>query len=359
MSKTIKKWQDLYQKNANCMTELLRTSNGELTKEQVLELLTWAGESDINMEEYLHELTLRKPSIYAVDFDGTLFIGAEFPQIGRPNHELISFLKERKEEGDKLILWTCRSGHYLKTAVKNANLQGLYFDAVNENLTENIEEYGNNCRKVYADFYIDDKNMPFNTSDISQNIDTLIGMLYKWNEQFNVQERKALYAAMVSLQKEKYKENKRIFKDLTYRKDVEYGDYPTLEEIVRDYEELISVVENVLTVEGLLELERETSLTLEVNGTELETFISDGGTNEDITSIRYEAYGCLGYIYLKIKDGFIDAIYTDVWSNKWNQMLVEDSSIANLKTNYERYVELAEERWLENKNGTQCQKEGE
>ena len=158
MSKTIKKWQALYHENESTMSELLRTSKNELTKEQVKELLSWAGENDVYTEDYISGLVLRKPVIIAVDFDGTLFVGAEYPLIGTPNYALIQFLKERKEEGDKIILWTCRSGHYLKTAVKNANQHGLYFDAINENIPENIEEYGNNCRKVYADFYIDDHN---------------------------------------------------------------------------------------------------------------------------------------------------------------------------------------------------------
>lgn len=35
---------------------------------------------------------------------------------------------------------------------------GLDFDAVNDNLPAHIEKYGNNCRKVYADVYIDDHN---------------------------------------------------------------------------------------------------------------------------------------------------------------------------------------------------------
>ena len=34
---------------------------------------------------------------------------------------------------------------------------GLKFDAVNENLPEMIEWHGNDCRKIFADVYIDDK----------------------------------------------------------------------------------------------------------------------------------------------------------------------------------------------------------
>ena len=35
---------------------------------------------------------------------------------------------------------------------------GLGFDAHNENLPELIEKYGNDCRKIGADYYCDDKN---------------------------------------------------------------------------------------------------------------------------------------------------------------------------------------------------------
>lgn len=60
--------------------------------------------------------------------------------------------------GDKLILWTCREGALLDEAVLWCLNRGLKFDAVNDNLPEDIEKYGNNCRKVNADVYLDDKN---------------------------------------------------------------------------------------------------------------------------------------------------------------------------------------------------------
>ena len=96
--------------------------------------------------------------IYAIDFDGTLCIN-EYPNIGQPIYKTIIFCKERKAEGHKLILWTCRSGKYLDEAVAWCKVQGLIFDAVNENLPEMIELFNNDCRKVFADRYIDDKNL--------------------------------------------------------------------------------------------------------------------------------------------------------------------------------------------------------
>lgn len=98
---------------------------------------------------------------YAVDFDGTLNFAGSYPELGEPNRELIQFLKERRQEGDKVILWTCREGSLLKSAVKFCKNYGLEFDAVNDNLRENTEYFGSNSRKVYADYYIDDKNRGF------------------------------------------------------------------------------------------------------------------------------------------------------------------------------------------------------
>ena len=94
--------------------------------------------------------------VFGVDFDGTLSFG-QWPGCGPANDGLINFLKRRKESGDKLILWTCREGDDLETAVKWCQEQGICFDAINENLPAVIEKYGCNSRKISCDFYIDDK----------------------------------------------------------------------------------------------------------------------------------------------------------------------------------------------------------
>ena len=96
--------------------------------------------------------------IYAVDFDGTLCRNA-WPEIGEPNLELIRFLKQAKTNGAELILWTMREGETLNQAVEWCRQYGLEFDAVNDNMEQLKAAYGNNPRKVYADYYIDDHNM--------------------------------------------------------------------------------------------------------------------------------------------------------------------------------------------------------
>ncbi len=99
----------------------------------------------------------RKYTIYAIDFDGTL-CESIWPEIGEPNMALIEHLKKRRRQGNKIILWTCRVGERLQEAVDWCKGYGLEFDAVNENLPEMIEKYGNDSRKIFADCYFEDKS---------------------------------------------------------------------------------------------------------------------------------------------------------------------------------------------------------
>ena len=47
--------------------------------------------------------------VLGIDFDGTLSFG-KWPECGPANVGLLDFMKKRKADGDKLILWTCREG---------------------------------------------------------------------------------------------------------------------------------------------------------------------------------------------------------------------------------------------------------
>lgn len=96
--------------------------------------------------------------VIAVDFDMTL-AKTDFPTILKPNDSLIRLLKNQQRLGNKVILWTCRCGKDLEAAVEWCKEQGLIFDAINDNVPEAIERFGDNSRKIYADYYIDDKNV--------------------------------------------------------------------------------------------------------------------------------------------------------------------------------------------------------
>lgn len=107
-----------------------------------------------------------KYDIIAVDFDGTLCFD-EFPGVDKIDGYAVEVLKQYRERGGKLILWTCRHDKPLDDAVEALKKLGLEFDAVNENDPEHVREWRrttgdtNFSPKIYADLYIDDKAMKF------------------------------------------------------------------------------------------------------------------------------------------------------------------------------------------------------
>lgn len=94
--------------------------------------------------------------IIAVDFDGCLAEIAPYPNIGPAISQTIAALKAEQAAGALVILWSCRHGEPLNTAVEWCAAQGIHFDAVNENLPHMIELYGE-TRKIGATEYWDDK----------------------------------------------------------------------------------------------------------------------------------------------------------------------------------------------------------
>ena len=95
--------------------------------------------------------------IIAVDFDGTI-VEHQYPEIGPEMLFAFNTLRELQNKGHRLILWTYRDGEYLDAAVNYCLNNGITFYAVNENYPgETKEDQGS--RKIYADIYIDDRNI--------------------------------------------------------------------------------------------------------------------------------------------------------------------------------------------------------
>ncbi|NIT14170.1 MAG: hypothetical protein GTN99_08030 [Candidatus Dadabacteria bacterium] len=92
-----------------------------------------------------------KNLIIAVDFDGTL-VHHEYPDIGAEVPEAIACCKYLQDKGAELILWTMRSDHTLKEALRWCHDRGLYFYGVNVN----PDQSWTRSPKAYAHYYIDD-----------------------------------------------------------------------------------------------------------------------------------------------------------------------------------------------------------
>lgn len=96
--------------------------------------------------------------IFAVDYDGTLS-DHSWPGVGTIKLDTLNFCKERQQLGDKIILWTCRTGRYLKEALEYLESFDFKPDYVNENVPWDTSIYPDESRKVGADYYIDDRSI--------------------------------------------------------------------------------------------------------------------------------------------------------------------------------------------------------
>lgn len=102
---------------------------------------------------------MRKP-VLAVDFDGTITRENCYPACLELMPGAVESLNLLHELGCTIILWTCRSGKYLEDAKQYCRDNGIPFDYANENTREALTMFGgNDCRKIFADYYIDDRNI--------------------------------------------------------------------------------------------------------------------------------------------------------------------------------------------------------
>ena len=104
--------------------------------------------------------------IIAVDFDNTIAY-TKYPKIISEVPYAFDVLRVLSEDPRfVMILWTCREGDMLKEALAFCNIRGVHFDYVNENDKERIKLYENDCRKIGADMYIDDKSAQINVEKL-------------------------------------------------------------------------------------------------------------------------------------------------------------------------------------------------
>lgn len=106
--------------------------------------------------------------IIAIDFDGVLCEN-DFPNIGKPNYDMISLVRQLMDAGHEVVLWTTRNGEELKKAVEWCTDYGLHFCSINEpapsNEAEYKDKYPTQSRKIYADVYVDDHSIGYNHCD--------------------------------------------------------------------------------------------------------------------------------------------------------------------------------------------------
>ena len=97
-----------------------------------------------------------KKLVIAIDFDGTI-VTDKYPDIGYLKRNAKKVINELFDAGHEIIINSCRQGREEREMVEFLLDNEIKFDEVNQNLCYRIEEYDNDCRKIGADVYIDDK----------------------------------------------------------------------------------------------------------------------------------------------------------------------------------------------------------
>ena len=95
--------------------------------------------------------------IIATDFDGTLVESGKYPNFGEPTKwfKFLKFLRSNFKNV-QIILYTCREGKELSSAVDFCACNGLMFDAVNEDVLSTLK-WKDKSRKPFAHIYVDDR----------------------------------------------------------------------------------------------------------------------------------------------------------------------------------------------------------
>jgi hypothetical protein len=108
----------------------------------------------------------KKTKIFAIDFDGTI-VNHQFPNIGEllPNAKAV--INRLHAAGHFIIIWTCRNmtepenpdwiNAPISAVITFLRWQEIHFDSINENHPS--MGFWLQARKVFADIYIDDRNM--------------------------------------------------------------------------------------------------------------------------------------------------------------------------------------------------------
>lgn len=97
-----------------------------------------------------------KNLILAIDFDGTIATDS-FPEVGELRENADVVIRKLYEDGHSIIINTCRTGKYEGLAEYFLQKNNIPYHFINSNLPRVIESYKQDCRKISADIYIDNR----------------------------------------------------------------------------------------------------------------------------------------------------------------------------------------------------------
>jgi hypothetical protein len=116
--------------------------------------------------------------VIAIDFDDTIAY-SNYPDILGIKPNAAEVIGKMHNEGNDIIVWTCRLGEPLEMAEAFLKENKILHHTVNKHIQRIMDKYGNDTRKIYADVYIDDKNLG--------------GIPDDWNEIYEMVKQHPLY----------------------------------------------------------------------------------------------------------------------------------------------------------------------
>lgn len=97
-----------------------------------------------------------RPFTISLDFDGTI-VEDGFPGIGKIKEGAKEYINMLYDNGFNILINTCRTGSYEGDAENFLRRSGINYHYINNNLPQSIEYFKQDCRKLSADVYVDDR----------------------------------------------------------------------------------------------------------------------------------------------------------------------------------------------------------
>jgi len=94
--------------------------------------------------------------IIAIDFDGTIAELA-WPEVGALKKDADTYINMLYNKGHTIIIYTCRTGKYEGMAQDFLDQNNIKYHYINTNDPDLVKFYKQDCRKISADIYVDDK----------------------------------------------------------------------------------------------------------------------------------------------------------------------------------------------------------
>lgn len=116
---------------------------------------------------------MKKQLTFGVDFDGTI-VSKAFPNIGEINEEVVKFMDAAIKQGHLVIVWTARSINYEQDAIDFLNKNNVPYSYVNENPEDEYAKKGIQGRKIFCDYYLDDRAV--NVKDLKSVLYPIVGL---------------------------------------------------------------------------------------------------------------------------------------------------------------------------------------